>query len=92
MMKVIEGHFNPLRRHDKTIYSHCLTEKIWIYMKEKCTRKGGENNRTGAGVVFFLQFHLNMQERKRTEKDVNIRKRRANPIPDKLHNNKGVTL
>lgn len=41
-------------------------------MKEKRTRKGRENNRAGAGLVFFLQSHLNMQERKRTEKDVHM--------------------
>lgn len=34
-MKVIEGHFNPLRRPDRTIYSCRLTEKVQLDSDER---------------------------------------------------------
>lgn len=38
-MKVIEGHFNPLKRPDRTIYSCRLTEKVQLDSDER--EKGG---------------------------------------------------
>lgn len=35
MMKVIEGHFNPLRRPDRTIYSCRLPEKVQLDSDER---------------------------------------------------------
>lgn len=35
MMKVNEGHFNPLRRPDRTIYSCCVTEKVQLDSDER---------------------------------------------------------
>lgn len=34
-MKVIEGHFNPLRRPDRTIYSCRLSEKVQLDSDER---------------------------------------------------------
>lgn len=62
MMKVIEGHFNPLRRPDRTIYSCRLTEKVQLDSdeREKKYRGEGKENKTAeAGVVslsFTIQF------------------------------------
>lgn len=39
-MKVIEGHFNPLKRPARTIYSFRLTEKVQLDSDER-GEKGG---------------------------------------------------
>lgn len=51
-MKVIEGHFNPLKRPARTIYSFRLTEKVQLDSDER-KKKGQyrENQTAAAGVV-----------------------------------------
>lgn len=65
MMKVIEGHFNPLRRPDRTIYSCRLTEKVQLDSdeREKKYRGEGKENKTAeAGVVSLsLSFSFTIQ-------------------------------
>lgn len=39
-MKVIEGHFNPLKRPDRTIYSFRLTEKVQLDSDERRKSRG----------------------------------------------------
>lgn len=53
-MKEIEGHFNPLKRPDRTIYSCGLTVKVQLDLDER-ERKGRhrENQTAEAGVVSF---------------------------------------
>lgn len=52
MMKVIEGHFNPLKRPDRTIYSCRLTEKVQLDSDEREKRGQYRENQTAeAGVV-----------------------------------------
>lgn len=59
MMKVIEGHFNPLRRPDRTIYSCCLTKKVQLDSDERKKRKEDRKNKTAeAGVVLLSQSHF----------------------------------
>lgn len=72
-MKVIEGHFNPLRRPDRTIYSCCLTEKVQLDSDERKKRRDDRGNTTAeAGVVSLSQSNLNMQEVKTYKgKDIN---------------------
>lgn len=51
-MKVIEGHFNPLKRPDRTIYSCRLTEKVQLDSDEREKRGQYRENQTAeAGVV-----------------------------------------
>lgn len=40
MMKVIEGHFNPLKRPARTIYSFRLTEKVQLDSDERGEKRG----------------------------------------------------
>lgn len=86
MMKVIEGHFNPLRRPDRTIYSCCLTEKVQLDSDER--KKGREdrgNTTAEAGVVSLSQSNLNMQEVKTYKgKDINAIKVRAKHIDSNI--------
>lgn len=53
MMKVIEGHFNPLKRPARTIYSFRLTEKVQLDSDERGEKKGQYrvNPTAEAGVV-----------------------------------------
>lgn len=73
MMKVIEGHFNPLRRPDRTIYSCCLTKKVQLDSDERKESRVDRGNKTAeAGVVSLSQSHLNMQGAKTYKgKDIN---------------------
>lgn len=40
-MKVIEGHFNPLRRNDRTVYSRRLPRKVHLDPDERKKYKDG---------------------------------------------------
>lgn len=69
-MKVIEGHFNPLRRPDRTIYSCCLTERVQLKPDERKNRSEDRENKTAkAGVVSLSAnitiSHSNTQEAKK---------------------------
>lgn len=61
MMKVIEGHFNPLRRPDRTIYSCRLTEKVQLDSDErekKYRGEGKENSRGWGGLSLSFSFTI----------------------------------
>lgn len=66
-MKVIEGHFNPLRRPDRIIYSCRLTEKVQLDSDERKKKRGEdrENKTAEAGVVSLSQSYLDMQHLER---------------------------
>lgn len=73
-MKVIEGHFNPLRRPDRSIYSCRLSEKVQLDSderegeKKKNRLKDREKKTAEAGVVSLSPSHLTMQEVKTLKK------------------------
>lgn len=69
MMKVIEGHFNPLRRPDRSIYSCRLTErKVQLDSdeREKIEGKIERTRQTRPGWSLLLshtQSHLEESQR-----------------------------
>lgn len=57
-MKVIEGHFNPLKRPDRTIFSCRLTVKVHLDSDERVkTGRYREKQTAEAGVV-LLTFSI----------------------------------
>lgn len=69
MMKVIEGHFNPLRRPDRTIYSCRRTEKVQLESDErkKKKRKEDRDNKTAEIGVVSPSHNLSFKHAKSEE-------------------------
>lgn len=61
-MKEIEGHFNPLKRPDRTIYSCGLTVKVQLDLDEREWKGDTERTRQQKLGWSLSHSHLNMQE------------------------------
>ena len=57
-MKVIEGHFNPLKRPDRTIYSCRLTEKVQLDSDERKKIEGKIEGTRQQRLGWSLSHHL----------------------------------
>lgn len=58
MMKVIEGHFNPLKRPDRTIFSCRLTMKVHLDSDERVKSGRYRENQTAEAGVVLLTFSI----------------------------------
>ena len=57
-MKVIEGHFNPLKRPDRTIYSCRLTEKVQLDSDERKKIEGKIERTRQLRLGWSFSHHL----------------------------------
>lgn len=55
-MKVIEGHFNPLKRPDRTIFSCRLTVKVHLDSDERVKSGRYREDQTAEAGVVLLTF------------------------------------
>lgn len=61
-MKVIEGHFNPLKRPDRTIYPCHLTEKVQLDSDERGKEGYIERTRQQRPGWSLSQSNLNIHQ------------------------------
>lgn len=57
-MKVIEGHFNPLKRPDRTSFSCRLTVKVHLDSDERVKRGRHREEQTAQAGVVLLTFSI----------------------------------